>query len=103
MHGIKPGWWRRDMNVAFPDVQAPWTGGAFDPTATNGTSKYVLSGGNWELSGDLVIASPENMYVKQGVNNLWVKGNVDIKGTIKIETNATLNLYIGTTNGSVTV
>jgi hypothetical protein len=42
--GIESGWSKDDMNVAFPDVEAPFNGGAFTPTGgwvTNVTTSYA--------------------------------------------------------------
>jgi hypothetical protein len=44
--GIEPGWSANDMNVSFPDVEAPFTGGAFVPSGgwvTNTTSTVSTS------------------------------------------------------------
>ncbi len=45
-HGIQSGWSADDMNVSFPDVQAPWSGGAFTPSGgwvTNYTTTYATN------------------------------------------------------------
>jgi hypothetical protein len=53
-NGVQSGYTANDMNVSFPDVKEPWTGGAFTPsggwvtnststvnTSTNGTTSYA--------------------------------------------------------------
>ncbi len=45
-HGVQSGWSADDMNVSFPDVQAPWTGGAFTPSGgwiTNYTVTFATN------------------------------------------------------------
>jgi len=93
--GIQSGHLRNDMNVNFPDVQAPWNGGAFTPTGgwitnwtfvtvTNGsgvvstnssfTSKqydYILDDGNWEkasISGTVYVRGNAKLYVTSTLN-----------------------------------
>jgi hypothetical protein len=44
--GVQGGWSKNDMNVSFPDVTVPWTGGAFTPSGgwiTNATSTVLNS------------------------------------------------------------
>jgi hypothetical protein len=44
--GVESGWSKNDMNVSFPDVTAPWSGGAFTPSGgwiTNSTSTVSSS------------------------------------------------------------
>jgi hypothetical protein len=73
-NGIQDGHLRNDMNVSFPDVQAPWTGGAFTPsggwitnadfTATH--YDYILDDGNWEkasISGTVYVRGNAKLYV----------------------------------------
>ena len=53
--GVEPGWSKNDMNVSFPDIQAPFSGGFFSPaggwitnststvsTSTNGSTSYAF-------------------------------------------------------------
>src|SRR5260221_8961290 len=58
--GIEPGFWRNDLNVSFPDVQRPFSGGAFTPNGTGGfitnTTTTLTFSSNW--SGGTTIAYP---------------------------------------------
>jgi hypothetical protein len=48
--GVQSGWSQNDMNVSFPDVTAPWTGGAFTPT------------GGWVTNAVTTVSSSTNSY-----------------------------------------
>jgi hypothetical protein len=94
--GIEPGWSTDDMNVYFPPVEAPFNGGAFSPTSgsvTGYTYKYLLTGGNYQISS-LTVDSKE----KIGISNatvLYVTGDVDVAGDIDILPGGSLELYVG--------
>ncbi len=58
-NGIEPGFTRNDMNVDFPDVQAPFNGGYVTPNGTAGSitnTTITVTGTNW--SGATTIAYP---------------------------------------------
>src|SRR5262245_61366775 len=100
--GIQPGWFADDMNVYFPDVELPWKSGAFAPgsgTVTGVVYKYLLTGGNYELSA-LSLASSEKMAVT-GNAVLLVNGNVDVKGGIDILPGGSLTLYVVGANTTI--
>jgi hypothetical protein len=104
--GVEPGWSSDDMNVSFPEVQVPFTGGYSIPTGgkVDGTNyTYVLSGGNYELS-DLSMSGKANLLVS-GSSVLYVTGDVSMAGqsSIIIATNASLALYVGTANTNLPV
>lgn len=99
--GVEAGWSSDDMNVAFPDVQPPFTGGYSTPTGGNvgGTNyEYILATGNYELS-QIGLSSNDKVLVT-GNATLYVTGNVTMQGQsqIVIGTNASLALYVGTAN-----
>ena len=89
--GIEPGYLRRDMNMSYPDVSEPYQNGT--KATGNGGWKYILTTDMYEL-GALTLNSSEKMHI-QGKATLYVKGNVDITGQIKIDPGASLTLYIG--------
>jgi hypothetical protein len=93
--GIEPGWSSDDLNVAFDDVKRPFTGGAMAPsggTVTGTVVKYLLAGGNYEISS-LSIASKEKMVVS-GHSVLLVNGDVKTIGEIEILPGGSLELYV---------
>jgi hypothetical protein len=94
-NGIEPGWARDDMNIYLPDVQLPFTGGAFAPvsgTVTGAVYKYLLTGGDYEISS-LTLGSSERLAVT-GNATLLVDGNVTITGGIDIMPGGSLKLYV---------
>lgn len=97
--GIQKGWIRYDMNVDLPDVQAPWPAGTGLLPAPSGALKYLFDSRNYEMDS-LTISSTDLVAVTNGVAILWVKGNVDIQGAIKVSQPGGLRLYVG---GSVTL
>ena len=100
--GIEPGWSTDDMNVYFPPVGVPFTGGAFAPVSgvvTGYTYKYLLTGGNYEMSS-LTLGSKERMAISNSTV-LYVKGDVDITGGIDILPGGSLQLYVGGNNASL--
>ena len=97
---IQTGWVRYDMNVVLTDVAQPWTAGAGLPPLPSGSYKYLLEDRtNYELDS-LSIGSGETLYVTNGISKLWVKGNVNISGNIKVDQPGSLKIYAG---GSVTL
>jgi hypothetical protein len=96
-HGIEPGWFTDDMNVFFPDVVAPFSGGAFTPISgnVNGTNyDFVLgTSGNWQLPG----WGNQALLVKSNVQAvLLVTGDISMAGksSITIQTGGVLKLYM---------
>lgn len=96
--GIQPGWYRDDMNVSFPDVQVPFSGGSFTPQSgwhqgTNYT--YLLGSGDYALE-DLTLAGSQKMLVT-GRARLHVSGRVNLSGQayLAIAPGASLELYVG--------
>ena len=94
--GIEPGWSSDDMNASFPDVQVPFSGGAFTPASgsVGGTNyTYVLGNGNWQMSS-LSMSGKKKMMVN-GNAVLYVTGNISMAGKayIEIAPGASLHLY----------
>jgi hypothetical protein len=102
--GIQEGWVTDDMNVSFPDVAAPYNNG-LPPSGgeVGGTSyHYVLSGGNWQINGDMSLNSQKKVLVT-GNATLYVTGDVSLSGNayFEIATNASLKLFVGGANASI--
>lgn len=102
--GIQPGWATDDMNVYFPDVSAPFTGGAFAPQPGNfgGTNyTYLITTGNWQMSS--LSLSGQNKVLVMGNATLYVTGNVNISGQayIQISTNSSLRFFVGGASASI--
>lgn len=102
--GIEPGWSSDDMNVYFPDVEEPFSGGAFTPgpgsyEGTNYT--YLITSGNWELSS--LSLGGQNKALVVGNAVLYVKGDVSISGQayIQVATNSSLQFYVSGANASI--
>lgn len=84
--GIQPGWWQTDLNLAFPDVAAPFTTatapGSSGGTNTLGNGNYMTSGmgGKWLVTGDAT---------------LYVTGDIKFTGSdfIQIAPGARLKIY----------
>ncbi len=103
--GLQPGYHQDDMNVEFPDVQEPFSGGAFTPggeTIGGVTYKYVLANGNYEL-GSLSMSADDKMLVT-GNATLYVPGDVSISGNayVQISAGAVLKLYVAGASASLT-
>ena len=102
-NGVEPGWSRNDMNVSFPDVQVPFTGGSFTPAGGNllGTNyAYLLTGGNYKTS-TLGMSGQNKMLVT--VNSvLWVTSSFSMgsQSQVVLAPGVTLKLYVGDTTGS---
>jgi hypothetical protein len=101
--GIQPGWSRNDMNVSFPEVQAPFAGGSFTPAGGNqgGTNyTYLLTGGNY-LTSSLSMSGQNKMLVTVS-SVLWVTSSFSMAGQsqITLAPGVTLKLYVGDTTGS---
>jgi hypothetical protein len=102
--GVQPGYYKNDMNVDYPDVEAPFDGGYLTPgVGTNNgvVYRYLLGSGNYQLSA-LTLSGSETLYVT-GNSVLYVTGDVDITGTasIIVASNATLQVYVSGANASI--
>ncbi len=102
--GIEPGWSNDDMNVQFPNVRAPFSGGALSPAggSVGGTNyTYVLTSGNWQLDS-LELSGQDNVLVT-GTAILYVKSEIKMTGSsyILIATNSNLQLYMGGSTASI--
>jgi len=102
--GIKPGWFRDDMNVSFHDVAAPFNGGAFSLSGglllgTNYT--YVLGSGKYQANS-INMNSHDTMLVT-GNAVLYVTGNLSMtaQSQIIIAQGGSLKLYVAGTSGSL--
>jgi len=73
--GAQSGWLKKDASVLMPDVRAPWTQGSYSPPPPQGSYKYELDGGSYEIAGDWNLSSTDKMFVK-GSSVVWVRGNV---------------------------
>jgi hypothetical protein len=102
--GIEPGWSDDDMNVNFPDVQPPFSGGAFTPLSGSfgGTNyTYLITTGNWTVSTLNLTGQDKVLVVGDAV--LYVTGNVMVGGQayIGIATNSSLKMYVGGSSASI--
>lgn len=90
-NGIQPGYSTDDMNVAFPDVKLPYSGG-FTPGSSSGYQYVISSSGDYHitsLTGSLLIQS--NVQAR-----LIVDSDISLTGqdTITIRAGGSLNLYM---------
>lgn len=98
--GIQDGYFTDDMNVQFPDVQAPFSGGAFGPTnnvTLNGTTyTYAIGDGNYQMNS-LSLSGNNGSLLVNGDAVLYVTGDISLSGQsyIYIAPGATLQLYVG--------
>ena len=102
--GAEPGFVSDDMNVAFPDVSAPFSGGYFTPSSGNvgGTNyTYVLSSGDYQLSSLSLNGTKKVLVTGDAV--LYVTGNVSMSGNayIAIDAGASLNMYVAGSSASL--
>lgn len=102
--GIEPGYFTDDMNVDFPDVEVPFTGGYSVPTSGTYDGEnynYALDSGNYQLSS-LSMSGSQDMVVT-GNAKLYVTGNVSMTGSsyIRIAPGANLQLYVAGTTASL--
>ncbi len=103
-NGIQSGWSSDDMNVAFPEVKVPFTGGASSPTSgvVNGVNyKYVLNGGNFDMLSLTMNGSQELIVTQPSI--LYVRGDISLSGNARIiiAAGATLRLYCGGADASI--
>ena len=93
--GIEPGWSTDDMNVDFPDVQVPFSGGWNVPPTAGGYVAGALGSGNYVMN-TLNLNSSQKLLVTNDVV-LYVKGTLSILGnaSIEISPGSSLSLYVG--------
>ncbi len=100
--GIEPGYLKNDFNMLFRDVDPPFSSGLPLLPVLVGTNTYILSTGNYYVSGDFTLNNGETLYVA-GNAKLYVTGNVNMKSAngsfISIADGASLKLYVGTSSG----
>jgi Tfp pilus assembly protein PilX len=94
--GIQPGFSSDDMNVNFPDVTVPFTGGAFTPArklVDGAWYDYVIdSSGNWQLASlDKTLVVTSNSIAK-----LLITEEISLTGqnAIIIQPGGALQLYM---------
>lgn len=102
--GIEPGWANDDMNVYFPDVKPPFSGGAFTPVSGSygGTNyAYLITDGRWQLSSLNLSGQQKALVLGNAV--LYVTGNVSISGQayLTVATNSSLQFYVGGSDTSI--
>ena len=92
--GIQTNYYSKDMNVAFPDAETPFTTALPPlPNVVGGVLyKYVLYGGNYSLA-TLSISSSEKVLIV-GPSQLLVNNGVSIQGTITVSPGASLQTYV---------
>ena len=91
--GIQPGYWSGDFNMSIPDVPTPAFVGQGLPGVTNG----VITLNGTYSPGAVSPSAPLNI---TGPTILWLQTSFSQGITIAATNNASLVLYIGTTNGS---
>jgi hypothetical protein len=89
--GIQPGYWSGDFNVSIPEVPTPTFVGQALPGVSNNV--ITLTGGNYNT-----FSSPGATLNITGPTVLWVQNSFSQGITIASTNNASLVLYIGTTN-----
>jgi hypothetical protein len=97
--GMQPGFFSDDMNVNFPDVGVPFTGGYYTPSAGsyNGTNfDYLLGNGDYYKSTSISMSSKKTMMVT-GNARLYLPGGFSMSGQTRliIAPGASLKLYLG--------
>jgi hypothetical protein len=102
--GIQPGYSSDDMNVDFPDVEAPFNGGAYTPgpgVHEGLTYTYKLDSLNYQLS-TLSMNSTKKMIVT-GDAVLYITGNISLSGQAQIEIapGGSLKLYVAGASASL--
>ena len=97
--GIEPGWVRDDVNIDFPDVQAPYTIGLPPLLMVGGRT---IGNGDYLEVGNLVMNGSQKLLVT-GKARLYVKGNVSFtaSASIEIAPGASLELYVGGPNAEL--
>jgi hypothetical protein len=116
--GIQTGWSTDDMNLSFPDVELPFSGGGTtpQPSTVSIKKKYFIPGSNSSATvnvdfeytmdtGDYVLSSfssGNDMILVTGKAVLHVAGNFKMSGSsqIVILPGASLDLYVGQESGT---
>jgi hypothetical protein len=98
--GIQEGASTDDMNVDFPDVEPPFTSGAYTPiSGFYGSTFYTYKLTNLEnyYLSSLSLNSSQKLIVTEPNTTLYVGGNISITGHafIEIAPGASLKLYAG--------
>src|SRR5262245_52487287 len=79
---IQPGWFEKDFNATFKDVEPPFTSGLSMATAAAAalltTNTYVLNSFDYYIDADLSINNNETLYVA-GNARLYVTGDFRMK------------------------
>jgi hypothetical protein len=88
---IQPGHWLGNFYLNFPDVQEPTFAGNALPAASNGV--ITLNGGNY-----ISPTAPSVPLKITGPTTLWIQGGFSQNIVTDSSTNASLILYVGTTN-----
>jgi hypothetical protein len=98
-HGFQPGAVADDMNVSFPDVEAPFTSGGAPSSGDVGGTNYAFVFGNGNYVVSSLDLSGQNAVCVNGNATVLVTGDLKLAGQafIYISTNCTLNLYVGGT------
>lgn len=104
-NGIEDGYSSDDMNVQFPNVKAPFSGGAFTPSngTVDGTNyTYVIGTGNWQMT-TLQLSGNNGSMLVNGDAVLYITGDVSLTGQsyIYIAPGATLQMYVAGANTSI--
>jgi Tfp pilus assembly protein PilX len=101
--GIEPGRHKKDLNVSFPNVEAPYSGGMpLSGGTINGVLyKYVLQSGEYTIS-TLTLSGSDKMLVLGGAT-LLVNQDVSISGDAFIQINPGANLQVYVRKGSVSI
>jgi hypothetical protein len=102
--GIEPGYATDDMNVYFPDVKPPFSGGGFIPLSGTygGTNyNYLITSGNWTMSS-LNLSGQDKMLVL-GNAVVYVTGDVSVSGQayVHVATNSSLQLFVAGANTAI--
>ena len=102
--GVQPGWGDDDMNVAFP-TNAPPPGPYTPlplPTPINGSNITYVSSGTYSAASFTSSDKTKPMIVT-GDAVIYLTGNVTVSGSgyIEIRPGASLKLYVGGTNPTI--
>jgi len=97
-------WYQNDFNADFKDVDPPYTGG-FGLPAGVGTNYTILLSEDYYIAGNLKLTGAKKTILVLGNARLYVTGDLSLPSTweIKIDTNATLKIFVGTTDKTTPV
>jgi hypothetical protein len=100
--GTPTSWWSPDFNVTFPSLKSPKFSGTYLPAAqTNGPlNTYIVIPQGGAITNYIVSTDPGKTIYVAGKTTLWVKGSLQVNVIIAPTNNASLDLYVGTTNGT---